>query len=808
MTKSIILTALVMVMALSTAVAQVQRVVLEDVTNAVGDSVIALGLPHTFSMRVTNTGTPNTYNVSNSFRIYSPEGATWDTVYGTWLNGFDGYFDQAYIDAFSQDGTGADTVGFGGFGFSAGVGLPPGYDDLAYGIHIGATPLEDFGKRICIDSSWSLVAGGTWEWSSFEAGDVVPDWSGPHCFVIGWPHSLTEPTEGATWFLGQSYAIRWEKPAGVMAVDIELSRNAGSSWETLSADETGSEFIWPATGDTTSQALIRILHSVDQVPIDTTDGVFSILEQAYSEPSSTSSMRGSETVSYMKGKGGRLTEQVRARAASTLALFALFDDGVVEAFFDDGAGFFDTSGTEVVWTDPGTTDMELADFNRDGNLDIAIVNPLETEITLHYGDGAGGFSGDPEDVIVMSAPPTALGAADFNFDGYPDLWVITEAPDQVVVFLSYDTGGHESVPAEIIPFDNAVGGVAAADIVGDLATDLAVAHGDDGTLTVYSGDGEGNFASVFEELVGGAPSDVTAADFDGDGFLDLGIIYGDASAIFTVFTNQGISFFDTSHHETIVDDHSECAVGDFTADGFADAVISSGSSDSLALLPGLPTGGFSQPVLIGVDGGPQDLMVNDFDGDGAPDLVVFNAGAQSIQMLPGVITSEIDVTMDIISPNGAEEWVMDSVYEISWVKGDGILSVNIQVSRDGGSSWETITTGIAGTSFQWTVNNPTSENALVKIFDPTVPSRSDVSDGVFTIKTCCIDTTGNVDYDVLDICDIGDLTTLIDFLFISYTPPVCMDEANVNGEAPVDIGDLTRLIDYLFISFEPLTECP
>ncbi|UCC43861.1 MAG: thrombospondin type 3 repeat-containing protein [Candidatus Zixiibacteriota bacterium] len=74
--------------------------------------------------------------------------------------------------------------------------------------------------------------------------------------------------------------------------------------------------------------------------------------------------------------------------------------------------------------------------------------------------------------------------------------------------------------------------------------------------------------------------------------------------------------------------------------------------------------------------------------------------------------------------------------------------------------------------------------------------------------TCCRGLTGNVDNDPEDIVDIGDLTALIDFLFISFEEPVCMDEANADGEGEVDIGDLTTLIDFLFISFEEPAECP
>lgn len=76
-------------------------------------------------------------------------------------------------------------------------------------------------------------------------------------------------------------------------------------------------------------------------------------------------------------------------------------------------------------------------------------------------------------------------------------------------------------------------------------------------------------------------------------------------------------------------------------------------------------------------------------------------------------------------------------------------------------------------------------------------------------EICCIGQTGNVDFDPDEIVDIGDLTVLIDFLFINFVEPDCMNEANVDGTGTVDIGDLTALISYLFIPpFTAPEACP
>ncbi len=80
---------------------------------------------------------------------------------------------------------------------------------------------------------------------------------------------------------------------------------------------------------------------------------------------------------------------------------------------------------------------------------------------------------------------------------------------------------------------------------------------------------------------------------------------------------------------------------------------------------------------------------------------------------------------------------------------------------------------------------------------------------------CCITNsidgrTGNVDADPAKGVDIADLSALIDFLYISFTPPPCMQSANIDGDigGGIDIADLSGLIDYLYISFTPPALCP
>jgi hypothetical protein len=76
--------------------------------------------------------------------------------------------------------------------------------------------------------------------------------------------------------------------------------------------------------------------------------------------------------------------------------------------------------------------------------------------------------------------------------------------------------------------------------------------------------------------------------------------------------------------------------------------------------------------------------------------------------------------------------------------------------------------------------------------------------------TCCEWRVGNLDCDPEELTDIGDLTRLIDYLYISAEPLCCEDEGNCDGDSEglIDIGDLTALVVYLYLAGGELPVCP
>lgn len=72
---------------------------------------------------------------------------------------------------------------------------------------------------------------------------------------------------------------------------------------------------------------------------------------------------------------------------------------------------------------------------------------------------------------------------------------------------------------------------------------------------------------------------------------------------------------------------------------------------------------------------------------------------------------------------------------------------------------------------------------------------------------CCIGTTGNVDGDPGDICDISDLSAMVDYLFAGGAISSCFTENDVDKSGAIDISDLSLLVDFLFFGAS-LPACP
>ncbi|MEM7050998.1 MAG: hypothetical protein AAF604_15115 [Acidobacteriota bacterium] len=91
-------------------------------------------------------------------------------------------------------------------------------------------------------------------------------------------------------------------------------------------------------------------------------------------------------------------------------------------------------------------------------------------------------------------------------------------------------------------------------------------------------------------------------------------------------------------------------------------------------------------------------------------------------------------TAIVVAPNGGESWPQGSLQTLRWQANGVVGSVRIELSRDGGVSWEVLFASTANDGQQpWTVSGPATTNGLLRVTALSDPSVSDVSDATFSL---------------------------------------------------------------------------
>jgi len=113
----------------------------------------------------------------------------------------------------------------------------------------------------------------------------------------------------------------------------------------------------------------------------------------------------------------------------------------------------------------------------------------------------------------------------------------------------------------------------------------------------------------------------------------------------------------------------------------------------------------------------------------------------------------------VTAPAGGEYYLSGGVVPISWTAPSyaGQLSYTIQLSRDGGNTWEEIASGVSGTSFDWTAGGTITGSAKVRVLAIgwTGLVGYDTSGGQFTIAGPALLPPAAVDGSTMNVDVIG-----------------------------------------------------
>ncbi len=156
--------------------------------------------------------------------------------------------------------------------------------------------------------------------------------------------------------------------------------------------------------------------------------------------------------------------------------------------------------------------------------------------------------------------------------------------------------------------------------------------------TVNAGDADGFLQAPGSPVtVGNSPYSVAIGDFKGNGIADLAIV-NKADNTLTILLGNGSGGFTAGSPIGVGSNPESVAVGDFNGDGKPDLAVANTINNSVTILLGDGTGGFTvsgNPINVGQY--PAAVVVADFNGDGIADLA----------------TSNLDGTVTILLGNGS-----------------------------------------------------------------------------------------------------------------------------------------------------------
>jgi hypothetical protein len=273
-------------------------------------------------------------------------------------------------------------------------------------------------------------------------------------------------------------------------------------------------------------------------------------------------------------------------------------------------------------------EVVTGDFNGDGKSDLAVANS-GNDVSILLGNGDGTFQ---PAVNYAVENPVSVAVGDFNQDHRLDL-AVASGPSEVSVLLGNGDGSFQ--PA--VHYETSAEYVVSADFNGDGKPDLLLSS--EGMISILLGNGDGTFQAAISSPTGGAAF-VAVADFNGDGRLDVATGTGKANGesdtgTLLILLGNGDGTFQTPTSSALDFLPLYFIAADFNGDGKIDlaaAVRENIFGGDIRVFLGQGDGTFGQSALVKGTFASW-VTVADLNNDGKPDLIgLEHVDPQSVPM--------------------------------------------------------------------------------------------------------------------------------------------------------------------------------
>lgn len=284
--------------------------------------------------------------------------------------------------------------------------------------------------------------------------------------------------------------------------------------------------------------------------------------------------------------------------------------------------------------------MAGADFDADGDRDLAVVRSGANTTDILFNDGNGGFAVGVQ--LPVGADALCVVAADIDDDGLPDVLVTRPVSPEILWWKGDGAGGFAAQAPLPLPGGGRAFHASVGDVTRDGVADIVVADPQLSRVVVFVGDSSApkDFGGAARILaMEGGPRATSLGDLSADGHPDI-VVSVFELAKFTVVTdidtptfgNGGTSYL--SFDIPVGSTPGLSTIADVTGDGLDDLVACLGGNASLVVGAQLPAGGVGELMQLDATGSPLRPIVADYDGNGRNDAFVLSGPGRRVNLWP------------------------------------------------------------------------------------------------------------------------------------------------------------------------------